>query len=212
MVDGAGVTGVTQLDDVSAATWLDDGDVRAATTRGVTGGLAPIDARGVDPGPGVLVGSATDEPGADHPAWFRTAASERETWATCAIAAGADGRYHTIGRAIGLDFPFLDTDVYKWLEGVAWELGHGRRSGACRGGGRGHRPDPGRTAAGRLHQFVCPGCCARTRIPGPGLGPRALLRGAPDPGGRGLAARPWRRTPPRGRRSSRRFGRSRARS
>jgi DUF1680 family protein len=40
------------------------------------------------------------------------------------LAAGADGRYHTIGRAIGLDFPFLDTDVYKWLEAAAWELGH----------------------------------------------------------------------------------------
>ena len=39
------------------------------------------------------------------------------------MAAGADGRYHTIGRSIGLDFPFLDTDVYKWLEAAAWELG-----------------------------------------------------------------------------------------
>ena len=39
------------------------------------------------------------------------------------LAAGADERYHTLGREIGLDFPFLDTDVYKWLEGVAWELG-----------------------------------------------------------------------------------------
>jgi hypothetical protein len=37
--------------------------------------------------------------------------------------AGSDGRYHTIGREIGLDFPFLDTDVYKWLEAAAWELG-----------------------------------------------------------------------------------------
>jgi len=36
---------------------------------------------------------------------------------------GADGRYHTLGRSIGLDFPFLDTDVYKWLEAAAWELG-----------------------------------------------------------------------------------------
>jgi DUF1680 family protein len=36
---------------------------------------------------------------------------------------GGDGHYHTLGHAIGLDFPFLDTDVYKWLEASAWELG-----------------------------------------------------------------------------------------
>lgn len=39
------------------------------------------------------------------------------------LASGADGRYHTLGRSIGLDFPFLDTDVYKWLEAAGWELG-----------------------------------------------------------------------------------------
>jgi DUF1680 family protein len=48
------------------------------------------------------------------------------------LAAGVDGRYRTLGQAIGMDFPFLDTDVYKWLEGVGWEL---RRS-----------PDPGLAA------------------------------------------------------------------
>jgi len=40
-----------------------------------------------------------------------------------ALAAGAHGRYRSLGQAIGLDFPFLDTDVYKWLEAVGWELG-----------------------------------------------------------------------------------------
>jgi DUF1680 family protein len=39
------------------------------------------------------------------------------------LAAGAEGRYRTLGQAIGLDFPFLDSDVYKWLEAVGWELG-----------------------------------------------------------------------------------------
>jgi len=39
------------------------------------------------------------------------------------LAAGVDGHYRTLGQAIGLDFPFLDTDVYKWLEAVGWELG-----------------------------------------------------------------------------------------
>jgi uncharacterized protein len=39
------------------------------------------------------------------------------------LAAGAHGRYQAIGEAFGVIFPFLDTDVYKWLEAVGWELG-----------------------------------------------------------------------------------------
>jgi uncharacterized protein len=39
------------------------------------------------------------------------------------VAAGTGGRYRTLGQPLGLDFPFLDTDVYKWLEAVGWELG-----------------------------------------------------------------------------------------
>jgi DUF1680 family protein len=39
------------------------------------------------------------------------------------LAAGAHGRYRALGEGIGVIFPFLDTDVYKWLEAVGWELG-----------------------------------------------------------------------------------------
>jgi uncharacterized protein len=39
------------------------------------------------------------------------------------LAAGASGRYRSLGAAIGLNFPFLDSDVYKWLEAAGWELG-----------------------------------------------------------------------------------------
>jgi DUF1680 family protein len=39
------------------------------------------------------------------------------------LAAGAHGRYRAIGEDVGVIFPFLDTDVYKWLEAVGWELG-----------------------------------------------------------------------------------------
>ena len=39
------------------------------------------------------------------------------------LAAGAHGRYRAIGEDIGVIFPFLDTDVYKWLEAIGWELG-----------------------------------------------------------------------------------------
>jgi hypothetical protein len=39
------------------------------------------------------------------------------------LAAGAKGTYQALGAPMGLVFPFLDTDVYKWLEAVGWELG-----------------------------------------------------------------------------------------
>ncbi len=41
------------------------------------------------------------------------------------LAAGAPGRYLALGEPLGLVFPFLDSDVYKWLEAVGWELGRG---------------------------------------------------------------------------------------
>jgi uncharacterized protein len=49
------------------------------------------------------------------------------------VAAGADGQYEALGKPMGLVFPFLDSDVYKWLEAVGWELGRG--------------PDPALTSA-----------------------------------------------------------------
>ncbi|WP_327000460.1 glycoside hydrolase family 127 protein [Dactylosporangium sp. NBC_01737] len=39
------------------------------------------------------------------------------------VAAGADGRYEARADSVGATFPFLDSDVYKWLEAVGWELG-----------------------------------------------------------------------------------------
>ena len=41
------------------------------------------------------------------------------------VAAGAKGTYKTFSDTFGYAFPFLDTDVYKWLEAVGWELGRG---------------------------------------------------------------------------------------
>jgi DUF1680 family protein len=49
------------------------------------------------------------------------------------LAAGADGRYRAAADTSGATFPFLDSDVYKWLEAVGWELGRA--------------PDPALTAA-----------------------------------------------------------------
>jgi uncharacterized protein len=39
------------------------------------------------------------------------------------LAAGAGGRYRADADSAGATFPFLDSDVYKWLEAVGWELG-----------------------------------------------------------------------------------------
>jgi len=39
------------------------------------------------------------------------------------LAAGAGGRYRAAADTSGATFPFLDSDVYKWLEAVGWELG-----------------------------------------------------------------------------------------
>jgi DUF1680 family protein len=40
------------------------------------------------------------------------------------LAAGATGQYQAMADTAGSTFPFLDSDVYKWLEAVGWELGH----------------------------------------------------------------------------------------
>ena len=41
------------------------------------------------------------------------------------LAAGMGGKYAALTDSSGAQFPFLDTDVYKWLEAVGWELGRG---------------------------------------------------------------------------------------
>ncbi len=41
------------------------------------------------------------------------------------LAAGAQGEYRALGIMFSQPFPFLDSDVYKWLEAVGWELGRG---------------------------------------------------------------------------------------
>ena len=55
------------------------------------------------------------------------------------LAAGAHGRYRAIGEDIGVIFPFLDTDVYKWLEAAGWELGRDPSATLARQCGRGDR-------------------------------------------------------------------------
>ena len=39
------------------------------------------------------------------------------------LAAGEKGEYRALGQMFSSPFPFLDSDVYKWLEAVGWERG-----------------------------------------------------------------------------------------
>jgi uncharacterized protein len=48
------------------------------------------------------------------------------------IAAGGAGTYRTLGEKVGLSYQFLDSDVYKWLEAAAWELGRAPEPGLAR--------------------------------------------------------------------------------
>ena len=142
------------------------------------------------------VSSSSTRPGTSRTSPWRRAP-------TAAIARSA--------RTIGVIFPFLDTDLYKWLEAAAWELGRGAGSCACARCRPGDRPGGGGAAPGRLPQHLRPGRRTRQRVQGSRLGSRALLRRSPDPGGRRLAARARRRPAPRGRHPGRRFRRPRAR-
>ena len=55
------------------------------------------------------------------------------TLANFRLAAGEQGRYQALGeKTIGIVFPFLDSDAYKWLEAVGWELGRAPDAGLRR--------------------------------------------------------------------------------
>ena len=54
---------------------------------------------------------------------LRRARPGRATSPTCAWRPASPGRYRALSEPLGVIYPFLDTDVYKWLEAVGWELG-----------------------------------------------------------------------------------------
>ena len=62
------------------------------------------------------------------------------------------------GEFIG--FWFADSDVYKWLEALAWELGRAPDHGFTGDGRRNHWLGRGGAAAKRLSQLVFPNCKA----------------------------------------------------
>ena len=50
---------------------------------------------------------------------------QRGTLTNFRLAAGQDGEYQAMSDSSGMVLPFLDSDVYKWLEAAGWELGRG---------------------------------------------------------------------------------------
>ena len=112
--------------------------------------------RGRDDHRGRPVGRrASLEPRGEHPPRPRSSSRPRVRWATSGNAAAGSGAYRGGSDDSGATFPFLDTDVYKWLEAVAWaSVGAGVGVRRDRGAGRrGGRRGP---AGGRLPGYLRP--------------------------------------------------------
>ena len=77
---------------------------------------------------------------------------------------------------------FMDSDVHKWLEALGWELGR-EPSRTSRRSATPDRARRGRAGGERLPELLLPGRPAGPALHQPRLGPRALLRRPPDPGG-----------------------------
>ena len=92
-------------------------------TAGTRGVLSPIGGRDVRVTGGFWAERARINREATIPAGFAQlqAAGTLENFRLAARSA-RDG-YRALGIMFDKPFPFLDSDVYKWLEGVAWELG-----------------------------------------------------------------------------------------
>ena len=71
-------------------------------------------------------------------------------------AARGTGLYVGGNDDAGATFPFLDSDVYKWLEAVGWELGREEDAALRRMADAGHRAGRPAPAAGRLPGHVRP--------------------------------------------------------
>ncbi|HET9344831.1 MAG TPA: beta-L-arabinofuranosidase domain-containing protein [Candidatus Limnocylindrales bacterium] len=92
-------------------------------TAGAPSALRPVSARDVTVTGGFWAERAATNRERTIPAGFRqlTDAGTLENFRLAASAA-RDG-YRALGIMFDKPFPFLDSDVYKWLEGAGWELG-----------------------------------------------------------------------------------------
>jgi DUF1680 family protein len=91
-------------------------------TAGATSRLRPIDGRGVK-FTGGFWKRRTDT---NHSSTISHGFAQLEAagnFHDLRLAAGEKGEYRALGMMFSGPFPFLDSDVYKWLEAVGWELG-----------------------------------------------------------------------------------------
>ena len=91
-------------------------------TSGALGRYRPIDARHVRLTGGFWADRLTTNREATIPHGFGQL-TEAGTLQNLRLAAGEKGSYQALGRMFEQPYPFLDSDVYKWLEAVGWELG-----------------------------------------------------------------------------------------
>ena len=155
----------------------------------------------------VLGRPPADQPRADDPARLRAAGRAPATSTTCGWPpATAKGTYQALGIMFDEPFPFLDSDVYKWLEARRLGVRAGAGPGSPAAADEAIALVAARAAARRLPQHASSRWSSRRRaMPDLALGPRAVLHRPPRPGRRRVApalgddrllavARPRRRT------------------
>jgi DUF1680 family protein len=96
-----------------------------APTSGATSTLRPIGAPDVTLTGGFWADRTTTNRDRTIPAGFDQlrAAGNLHNLALAAGSVAAGDGYRALGIMFDKPFPFLDSDVYKWLEGAGWELG-----------------------------------------------------------------------------------------
>lgn len=85
--------------------------------------LRPIDARAIAVTGGFWAERATTNRERTIPAGFAQLQGAGTLHNFSLAAASARDGYRALGIMFDKPFPFLDSDVYKWLEGAGWELG-----------------------------------------------------------------------------------------
>ena len=93
-----------------------------APTTSAIGRLAPLGAGDVDLGDGFWSERLRRNQEVTIPHGFAQLEATG-TLHNLRVAAGRPGTYRALSDTSGTTFPFLDSDVYKWLEGVGWALG-----------------------------------------------------------------------------------------
>ena len=163
--------------------------------------LVPLSATGVSTTGGFWAEHAANNRERTIPAGYRQLQAVGTLDNFQLAATHAKSGYQALGVMFDGPFPFLDSDVYKWLEAAGWELGRAPDPTIRRWPTRPSswsRPPSDLTATSTRSSRSL----GRDALVGPPLGPRALLHRPSHPGRRGLAPRARRRPAPPRRRAA----------